>query len=87
LELKSLVFLQFVRFLSLLAAFARHQSSRSHGLDRQATHPARSTALVRGQPGLGKNRWTLVKLRLSEIAAAVNSAKPGTYSMVEIPDR
>jgi hypothetical protein len=34
---------------------------------------------------LGKNRWSLIKLRLSEVVAAVNSAKPGAYSVVEIP--
>ena len=36
---------------------------------------------------LTKNRWLLIKSRLAEIAAAVNAARPGTYSVVEIPDR
>lgn len=36
---------------------------------------------------LSKNRWLLIKPRLAEIAAAVNAARPGTYSVVEIPDR
>ena len=35
---------------------------------------------------LSKNRWLLIKPRLAEIAAAVNAARPGTYSVVEIPD-
>ena len=35
---------------------------------------------------LTKNRWTLIKSRMKEIVAAVNSAKPGTYSVVHIPD-
>lgn len=35
---------------------------------------------------LSKNRWVLIKLKLREIVAAVNSAKPGTYTVVEIPD-
>jgi hypothetical protein len=35
---------------------------------------------------LSKNRWTLIKRRMNEIVAAVNSAKPGTYSMVDIPE-
>ena len=36
---------------------------------------------------LGRNRWILIEPRMKEIVAAVNSAKPGTYSLVEIPDR
>jgi predicted nuclease of predicted toxin-antitoxin system len=36
---------------------------------------------------LSKNRWILIQMRLAEIVAAVESAKPGTYSLVEIPDR
>ena len=36
---------------------------------------------------LTKNRWILIKPRMTEIVAAVNSARPGTYSVVEIPDR
>lgn len=36
---------------------------------------------------LTKNRWILIQPRMTEIVAAVNSAKPGTYSVVEIPDR
>lgn len=36
---------------------------------------------------LSKNRWILIKPKLTEIAAAVISAKPGAYSVVEIPDR
>lgn len=36
---------------------------------------------------LSKNRWILIKARITEIVAAVNSARPGTYSVVEIPDR
>ena len=35
---------------------------------------------------LTKNRWALIKSRMSEIVTAVNSAKPGTYSVVDIPD-
>jgi hypothetical protein len=35
---------------------------------------------------LGKARWKLIKLRLAEISAAVNAAKPGTYSEVPIPE-
>jgi len=36
---------------------------------------------------LTRNRWKLIQLRMTEIVAAVNSARPGTYSVVEIPDR
>ena len=35
---------------------------------------------------LNKNRWILIKPRLGEIVAAVNSAKPGSYFVVEIPE-
>lgn len=35
---------------------------------------------------LSKNRWRLIQPRLTEIAKAVNTARPGTYSVVEIPD-
>jgi len=36
---------------------------------------------------LNKNRWILIKARMQEIVAAVNAAKPGAYSVVEIPER
>jgi hypothetical protein len=35
---------------------------------------------------LGKARWRLIKLRLPELLAAVNTAKPGSYTEVPIPD-
>jgi hypothetical protein len=34
---------------------------------------------------LGRNRWSLVQRAQVRIAAAVNAAKPGTYTLVEIP--
>src|SRR5437899_7557401 len=34
---------------------------------------------------LTKNRWALIKPRMREIVAAVNSAQAGTYSVVDIP--
>jgi hypothetical protein len=34
---------------------------------------------------LGKGRWKLIKLRLTEIAATVSAAAPGTVSEVDIP--
>lgn len=34
---------------------------------------------------LGKARWLLIKRRLTEIAAAVNTAAPGSFTEVEIP--
>jgi len=34
---------------------------------------------------LGKGRWKLIKLRLTEIAATVSVAAPGTVSEVDIP--
>jgi hypothetical protein len=34
---------------------------------------------------LGNPQWPLVRLHLDRIAAAVNSATPGSYAVVEIP--
>lgn len=34
---------------------------------------------------LGKGRWTLVKPHVAQIAAAVNSATPGSFAEVDIP--
>jgi hypothetical protein len=36
---------------------------------------------------LGNSQWPLVRLHLDRIAAAVNSAAPGSYTVVEIPFR
>ena len=36
---------------------------------------------------LSRNRWVLIKPRMTEIVAAIHSAMPGTYSVVEIPIR
>ena len=36
---------------------------------------------------LSRNRWVLIKPRITEIVIAVHSATPGTYSVVEIPIR
>jgi hypothetical protein len=35
---------------------------------------------------LARNRWSLIQPVLHLIATAVNAAKPGSYSLVEIPD-
>jgi hypothetical protein len=35
---------------------------------------------------LSRNRWTLIRRALPEIAAAVAAAKPGSCTVVEIPD-
>lgn len=51
-------------------------------LPNQQTLKGRKLAVVI----LNRNRWVLIKQRLTEIAAAVNSAKPGTYFVVEIPE-
>jgi hypothetical protein len=34
---------------------------------------------------LGRNRWSLVRRKLTEIAAAVKGAKPGSWTVIEIP--
>lgn len=33
---------------------------------------------------LGKGRWRLIRLAIPKVVAAVNAAKPGTYTEVEI---
>jgi len=53
------------------------------GLPHQQNLQGRRLAVVI----LTKNRWVLIRSRMTEIVAAVNSAKPGTYSVVEIPER
>jgi hypothetical protein len=35
---------------------------------------------------LGRGRWRLIEPRLAEVAAAVNMATPGSFTLVEIPD-
>jgi hypothetical protein len=35
---------------------------------------------------LGQARWRLIKRRLTEIAAAVSAATPGSFTEVQIPD-
>jgi hypothetical protein len=34
---------------------------------------------------LGRNRWSLIRPALQRIASAVNAAKPGSYTLIEIP--
>jgi len=36
---------------------------------------------------LSKNRWTLGRPLMQQIANAVNAAKPGTCTQVDIPER
>ncbi len=55
--------------------------------DTSLPHQQNLTGLKLAVVILSKNRWTLIERRVREIAAAVNLAKAGTYSVVEIPDR
>src|ERR1700675_3437354 len=36
---------------------------------------------------LGNSRWPLVQRHVDRVAAAIDAAKPGTYTEVEIPER
>jgi len=36
---------------------------------------------------LGRSRWSLIQPALSRILAAVTAAQPGTFRVVEIPDK
>ncbi len=55
-----------------------------NNLPHQQTIRGRKLAVVI----LTKNRWALIRRRMNEneVVAAVNSAKPGTYSVVDIPE-
>ncbi len=35
---------------------------------------------------LGKGRWSIIKLNVAEVAAAVNAATPGSYAEIEIAE-
>jgi len=35
---------------------------------------------------LGRNRWNIIKAVLPRIVAVVNSATPGSYAIVDVPD-
>jgi hypothetical protein len=35
---------------------------------------------------LGRGRWRLIRTRLREIASAIETATPGTFTEIEIPD-
>jgi len=35
---------------------------------------------------LGKGRWSVIKLHVVQIVAAVNAATPGSFAEVEIPE-
>ena len=34
---------------------------------------------------LGQGRWTTIKRHIAEVIAAVNAARPGSYTEIEIP--
>lgn len=55
--------------------------------DRSLPHEqnleARKTAVVI----LSKNRWSLVRPLIGEIVASVNAPKPGTFTVIEIPNK
>lgn len=36
---------------------------------------------------LGNSRWPIVRQHVDRVIAAINAAKPRTYSEIEIPDR
>jgi hypothetical protein len=36
---------------------------------------------------LSKNRWSLVRPLVGQIVASVNAAKPGTFTVIEIPKK
>ena len=36
---------------------------------------------------ISRNRWRLVQRMIRKIAAAVNGAEPGTYTLIDVPSR
>jgi hypothetical protein len=54
--------------------------------DRNIRHQQNLTGRKIAVVVLAKGRWKLIKARLAEISAAVDSARPGTFVEVEIPD-
>lgn len=78
------------------------KEARAQGWDTLPSNPASSAAFSRSpllphQQNLkgrkiaililSKNRWTLVRPMMQQIANAVNSARPGTCTLVDIPER
>jgi len=53
--------------------------------DRNIRYQQKLTARRIAIVVLSKARWKLIRARLSEIAAAVNAATPGSFTEVEIP--
>jgi hypothetical protein len=35
---------------------------------------------------LGRSRWKQIRAVLQQVASAVNTARPGSYTLIEIPD-
>jgi hypothetical protein len=54
--------------------------------DRNIRHQQNLTGRKLAIVVLGKARWRLIKLRLTEIAAAVSAAAPGSVIEVETPN-
>ena len=53
--------------------------------DRNIRYQQRLTGRRIASVVLGKGRWKFIRARLPEIAAAVNAARPGSFTEVEIP--
>jgi hypothetical protein len=54
--------------------------------DRNIRHQQNLSKRTIAIVALSKASWPLIKLRLREIAAAVETAAPGSFAEVEIPD-
>ncbi|MBI4887414.1 MAG: hypothetical protein HY824_09990 [Acidobacteria bacterium] len=64
------------------------EEARSHGWDALRNGELLDAAEAAGFDVLvilGNGRWRLVRARLPDIAAAVNTATPGRFTEVEIP--
>lgn len=63
------------------AGFAVLLTTDTHLPDQQNIRGRKIAVVI-----LSKNRWVLIKLQLTQIAAAVEAAEPGTCTLVEIDD-
>ena len=55
--------------------------------DRSLPHEQNSEGRKTTVVILSKNRWSLVRPLIGQIVASVNAAKPGTFTVIEIPKK
>ncbi len=77
--------------MQYVAQWRTAQGSRESGFavflttDKNISHQQNLGVLKIAVVALGRNRWSLIQPMLGRIREAVESAKPGTYTLVDIP--